>query len=124
MTDVLETSTSSAVATQVRDLEVRLAEAQQRAARLEAKQAEIRSALIDEAINRSWCDEANDFLEGVGLNRWQVEYEVTITYTTTVSMSGCNDDDGDAQNEAWSRMLNARYDGEVSFDVEKTADNH
>jgi len=124
MTDVLESPVATQVATQIRHLEERLAAAQSHVARLQTQHDEVRHALISEAIGRGWCDDLNNFLEGVGYERWEVEYQVTFSYTTTVTMSGCERDDDEATARAWEQMRDAYTQGEVSIGVEQTDDNH
>lgn len=123
MTDTL-TETDTAIL-HLRNLEERLAATELKLARVQEERASFRRALIDEAVARSWCDDLNTFLEDNGMERWEIEYQVSVSYTTHVTLSGCGggENEDEAINVAWERMRDDRWNGEIDFSVDEVSNN-
>lgn len=87
-----------------------------------AKHVAVRRALIDEAVERSWCEELNDFLDSVGYEKWEVTYEVEISFTCEITRSGCESEE-DAIREAAYEEMTSGYSSDLDYTVTRLSDN-
>jgi predicted RNase H-like nuclease (RuvC/YqgF family) len=52
----------------------------------------IRQGIIDEAEERDWCDEVNNFLRRVDLDPWEKTFKVTFPEITVTLTASCAED--------------------------------